>query len=256
MLSEPAVGLQLYTLRDAMEKDLVGTIHKVAEIGYSGVETAFFAEGVTLAEAASIINDAGLVVPSAHTEIPLGKHERSVLELAEAFDTQRIIWHGWPQDPNYSTVDGMKRLANIYNQANAIAQANGLQFGIHNHWWEFELQNGRFPYQVLLEEMDESIFFEIDLYWAAVAGHDPTQIVIELAGRAPLLHIKDGPAKPGMPMTAVGSGSLDLAEAIGAAEGLAEWLIVELDECATDMMTAVAESYEYLTGNGLAEGNV
>ena len=108
MLSEPAVGLQLYTLRDAMEKDLVGTIQKVAEIGYSGVETAFFAEGVTLAEAASIINDAGLVVPSAHTEIPLGEHERSVLELAEAFDTQRIIWHGWPQDPDYSTVDGMR----------------------------------------------------------------------------------------------------------------------------------------------------
>lgn len=256
MLSEPSIGLQLYTLRDAIETDLEGTIQKVAEIGYSGVETAFFPKGVALTYAANLINDAGLVVPSAHTEIPLGDHERGVLEIAEVFDTKRVIWHGWPQDPDYSTADGMKRLADVYNRANAVARANGLQFGIHNHWWEFEQQDGRFPYQLLLEEMDESIFFEIDLYWAAVAGHDPTQIVIELAGRAPLLHVKDGPAKQGQPMTAVGSGSLDLAEAIGAAEGLAEWLIVELDECATDMMTAVAESYTYLTGNGLAEGNV
>lgn len=256
MLTEPSIGLQLYTLRDAMEKDLEGTIQKVAEIGYSGVETAFFAEGVTLEYAAKLISDAGLVVPSAHTEIPLGDQEKAVLELAKTFETKRIIWHGWPQDPDYSTLDGMKRLADRYNQANAVAQANGLQFGIHNHWWEFELQDGRFPYQLLLDEMDKSIFFEIDLYWAAVAGHDPTQIVIELAGRAPLLHVKDGPAKKGMPMTAVGAGSLDLAEAIGAAEGLAEWLIVELDECATNMLEAVAESYQYLTGNGLAEGNV
>jgi hypothetical protein len=70
-----------------------------------------------------------------------------------------------------------------------------------------------------------------------------------------LLHIKDGPAVRGEPMVAVGDGVLDVPSIIQAGAGSTQWLIVELDACATDMMEAVEKSYDYLVGKGLARGN-
>jgi sugar phosphate isomerase/epimerase len=80
-------------------------------------------------------------------------------------------------------------------------------------------------------------------------------VIRQLGARVPLLHIKDGPAVLGEPMTAVGQGTLDFHEIAAAAQNYAEWFIVELDECATNMMDAVAQSYAYLTREGLARGN-
>jgi len=82
-------------------------------------------------------------------------------------------------------------------------------------------------------------------------------VVRQYAKRIPCLHIKDGPLVQGKPHTAVGKGKMKMAPIIAAADPkVLEWLIVELDECATDMMQAVRDSYAYLTGEGLAEGNV
>ena len=77
----------------------------------------------------------------------------------------------------------------------------------------------------------------------------------ELGKRAPLLHIKDGPCVKGQPMTAVGDGKVDVPAVAKAGAATAEWMIVELDSCATDMMAAVKKSYDYLTGKGFARGN-
>ena len=128
-------------------------------------------------------------------------------------------------------------------------------FGIHNHWWEFLQVEGRYVYQIMLEHLDPAIFFQVDTYWVQTAGPDPAQVVKELGPRAPLLHLKDGPAVKGKPHTAVGDGVLDFPSIVRAAEGVAEWLIVELDSCATDMLEAVEKSYQYLVGEGLARGN-
>jgi sugar phosphate isomerase/epimerase len=72
--------------------------------------------------------------------------------------------------------------------------------------------------------------------------------------RAPLLHLKDGPVSKDLPMTAVGKGKLDWKSIVAAGDGNSEWLIVELDSCATDMMEAVKDSYQYVTSEGLARG--
>ncbi|MCK5328239.1 MAG: sugar phosphate isomerase/epimerase, partial [Candidatus Latescibacteria bacterium] len=80
-------------------------------------------------------------------------------------------------------------------------------------------------------------------------------VVRELGVRAPLLHIKDGPCTKEAPMTAVGEGVVDFRSIVEAAGETAEWMIVELDRCATDMMEAVATSYTYLIEEGLARGN-
>ena len=102
---------------------------------------------------------------------------------------------------------------------------------------------------------ESTVFFQIDTYWVQTAGLDPAQVIKEFGSCAPSLHIKDGPAVQRVPQVAVGDGVMDFPSIIQAAEDTAEWLIVELDHCATDMLTAVEKSYRYLVGEGLARGN-
>ncbi len=260
-MGKAQIGLQLYTLREALAEDFLGTLRQVAEIGCAGVETAFFDESVST-EAANIklgrmnltqvgqhLRDLGLTVFSAHVDLPLGDKCEAVLRHAEAMGCQRIVWHGWPQTVRYGSVEGIRRLADDYNAANEVAAANGLQLGLHNHWWEMtpiKGVDGELPYQLLLKWLQPSIFFELDTYWATVAGRDAVSVIGELGLRAPLLHIKDGPAVHGQPMLALGSGVIDIPAIVAASRETAEWLIVELDDCATDMSGAVRGSLRYL----------
>ncbi len=241
----PRLGLQLYSVREAMAKDLTGTLQAVAEIGFDGVETAFF-EGVTLEQAAQHLRDYGLRAFCAHVDLPLGEKRDAVLRTAELFGCDRIVWHGWPEDPRYGSLDGIHQLADEYNAAHEVAQAHGLTLGLHNHWWEMTPVAGRLPYQVLRERIDARIFFELDVYWATVAGRVGAEVVRDLGARAPLLHLKDGPLTRHDPMTALGTGALPIPDIIAGARAHAEWVIVELDECATDMLEAVRQSHAYL----------
>jgi len=238
------IAVQLYTLREALAQDFAGVIKQVAGIGYAGVETAGF-PGTTPVAASRLFRDLGLAVTSAHTPLPLGDQKNEVLDTAAALGCRRIICAYLSPD-QYQTLDQIKRTCDLLNEANAVAVAHGLSLGIHNHWWEFEPVEGQYPYQVWLERLDPAIFFEIDTYWVKTAGLDPVPVIKEFGRRAPLLHIKDGPAIKGEPMTAVGDGTLDLPGILQAATEYSEWLIVELDQCATDMLEAVAKSYHYL----------
>jgi sugar phosphate isomerase/epimerase len=256
------LGFQLYTVRNEIEKDLAGTLAKVAEVGFAGVETAFWPEHVTIKDAAMALKAAGLTVCSAHCELPIGDKKSDMLEIAESFNCKRMIWHGWPEDDRYKSTEGTKQLADIYNEANAFEKINGLTFGLHNHWWEFKnIIDGRYAYEVLLDHLDEDVFFELDTYWLKVAGHDPAAIVGKFGKRAPFLHIKDGPARwtdnvaiDPEPMTAVGKGSQNFPDIVKAAGGNTEWMVVEMDKCDCEIFGAIKDSYDYLTGNGLAVG--
>ncbi len=258
------IALQLWTVRNLLKKDYAGTIEMVASMGYYAVETIPPPEGMSLREAGEIILGSGLKVCGAHVELPVdGKH--NWFEIASAFDCKTMIWHGWPEDQRYKTEEGTRELIDIYHQALKLAQSNGMSFGLHNHWWEYEKQQtGKYPYELLLENLDRDIFFEIDTYWVKVAGHNPADILQKLGNRAIMAHIKDGPARytesldddEPEPMVAVGQGTQNFPEVVKAASDNIEWMIVELDNCATDMMTAVQESYDYLTKNSLAKGKV
>jgi sugar phosphate isomerase/epimerase len=129
-----------------------------------------------------------------------------------------------------------------------------MTFGIHNHWWEFLRVGDRYAYQIAMDHLVPGVFFEVDTYWVQTAGVDPATVVRELGARAPLLHIKDGACQRGQPMTAVGDGVIDFAGIVAASGDVVEWMIVELDSCAGDMMEAVAKSCAYLTREGLADG--
>jgi sugar phosphate isomerase/epimerase len=247
---KPQIALQLYSLREALANDFAGTLQKIAAIGYRHVESAFWPEGMTVHEAAMHIRQAGLNVMAAHVELPLGERARPVFDALDALGCTRAIWHGWPQDPDYGSLDGIKRLIDQYNAANQAMRQHGFTFGLHNHWWEFEPVAGQLPYQLVKAGADPTIFFELDTYWIKTAGLDPAQVVAELGDRAPILHFKDGPAVKDEPMTAVGDGVQDFPAILRASNGAVEWVVVELDACATDMLTAVERSFYYLNNLG------
>lgn len=247
------IALQLYTVREALAADVPGTLERVAAIGFAGVETAGF-PGTTAAGMARMCRELGLAIPSAHTSLPLGDEQAKVLDDMAALGCTRLV-SGWLPPENYADPRAIRRTADLFNEAHAVAAAHGLTLGIHNHWWEFERVNGRrLAYEILLERLHPDVFLEVDTYWARVAGADPAAVLTELGSRAPLLHLKDGPGDREQPMVALGQGIMEFPAILRTADASAEWLIVELDRCATDMMTAVAESYAYLVENGWGYG--
>jgi sugar phosphate isomerase/epimerase len=96
------------------------------------------------------------------------------------------------------------------------------------------------------------VFFQIDAYWVQTGGQDPAEVVARLGDRVQQLHMKDGPCVRSEPMQALGRGDMDYGQVLRAATNL-DWLIVELDRVAGDMMEEVAESAAYLAGSGLGE---
>jgi len=249
------IALQLYSIREALAKDFQGSLEKIAEMGYIGVETAGFPPEVTPAAARQLFKKLGLTIAASHLPLPLGEDKNKVLDMAGELGCRRMICAYLPAEQYYNTLDNVRRSCDLLNEANVVARANGLSLGVHNHWWEFEAVEGEYPYYLWLEHLEADIFFEIDTYWVKTAGLDPVAVLAEFGDRAPLLHIKDGPAEIEPPMTAVGTGVMDIPKIIEAVGDKPEWLIIELDRCATDMFKAVAESYAFMIGEGLARGN-
>jgi sugar phosphate isomerase/epimerase len=245
------IAIQLYTVREALAKNFKSVVTRISEMGYVGVETAGF-PGITIEEAGDLFADLGLEVCSMHAQLPFGKQKNQVIEMAHQLEVARVVT-STPRAA-FESMDALKELCDRWNQASQIAKENDLELGLHNHWWEFTEVEGRPGFEILVEELDEDIFFQVDTYWVDTGGGDSVAVVEELGERAPLLHIKDGPLDAEKDMQAIGEGKMDVPPIIQASHGTCEWLIVELDRCETDMLEAVEKSYGYLVGNELARG--
>jgi len=194
-------------------------------------------------------------VPSAHLPLPIGDDKSRVLDTAATLGVQYVVL-AWLPAEELRTVDQIKAHCERMNEGSANAKANGLTLCYHNHWWEVELievLGDRTPLDVMLEHLDPSVAFEVDLYWVKTGGADPVLTLNRLGARVPLVHVKDGSAKVEDSMLAVGDGTLNYPAILPAAAH-ATWAIVELDRCATDMLTAVRRSYDYLVKTGLGRG--
>ena len=266
------IGFQLYTVRHELEKDFAGTVHKVADMGFIGVEMYPLPPNATPEQAVKVFKDAGLKIFSMHTDMPVGDERDKILKLADIYKCDHIIYPGWPktlstQDPDlykhadeiFNTLHKIKQRAETYNEIGEFFSKKGLHFGIHNHWWEFETTAGVIPFYYFKDNVKADIFFEIDTYWAKTGGVDPAKAVADFGKRAPFLHIKDGPAKKGDTMFAhvpSGQGSMDFQSIVKAGGTNIRWMIVEFDEYAGNIFDGLQQSYTYLTKKGLAKGKI
>lgn len=225
------IALQFYTVRDESARDFVGTLRRVAQMGYSGVEFAGYGE-LSAPELLALLNELGLRAPSSHFLNIDSSEEKLAHELAFARELgceyAVIPWMGpqrFTQTPFPTLVKELASLGQRCREA-------GLQLVYHNHDYSFHrLENGRLLLDDLLDACDPALLaLELDVYWAAYAGIDPVAYLRQHQGRIPLLHLKDMEAGEGRGMSEVGDGILDIAGLIAAGEELGtRWLVVEHD---------------------------
>ena len=244
------VSVQLYTVREALQDDLQGTLNKLAEVGFTQVEPFAFTNFPGLGEA---LTAAGLSAPTVHVHF-LGESDE---DIAAIFDAARELGIQTVIDPHapdelWTTAEGVEGIAAQLNHAAKIAAERGLRVGYHNHAHEFENKiDGQNALEYFVSKLDPEVVIELDTYWVAVGGADPVEVLGWLGDRVVALHIKDGPAtKETKDQVAVGAGSLPIREIIEAAPNALR--VIELDDSRDNRFTAVADSFAYLTKEGLA----
>lgn len=248
----PPIAIQLYSLRAQLAENYESVIRRIAEIGYVGIE--YWREGTATPErTAQLCHENGLQIMSMHAPMPMLDNMSQIVDIADTFGVRRVVCPWYPPE-RFVTLDDVRAVCDELNRANDALRENNLELHYHNHWQECAMLDSKPVYQHMLDMLAPNIGFELDLYWAQTAGLNPAEMVRDLGKRAPLLHIKDGPATMDGDMTAVGDGVVDMPAIAEASRDTAEWWIVELDRCATDMLAAVQKSYNYLTEHELAHG--
>ena len=238
-----AIGVQLYTVRDQMAKDVAATLARVAEIGYLEVEFAGYFDQ-TPEQIRALLDANGLTAPSAH----LG-YEQLRDQWDETVDAARVVGHRYLTVPaipdDMRTADGFKAAADQFNRFGEQAKAAGLAFAYHNHSYEFADQGGKPGYDILLDATDPALVdFEMDIYWTVDGGADPLAYFARYPGRFTMVHVK-GRTADGT-MTEVGSGTIDWAAIFRHHEqaGIQHYF-VEHDQ-PSDSFASIQKSYEYL----------
>lgn len=248
------IALQLYSVRDLAAKDFFGTLKKVADIGYAGVELAGF-HGHTEAETKKVLDDLGLRAASSHDGLPADQAAfDATVARAKLFGHEQTVV-AWMPPEHFQTLDAVRKLA---DQLEAYAQRlapHGLKLAYHNHAQEMVKLGDDYALGHLYN-LAPSLWGQTDIFWATNFGKcDPVAFVRQHAKKINTLHIKDGPLVEGKNWVAVGSGKVKVADCVHAADpSVLKWLIVELDACDTDMLTAVRESYQFLVKNKLGTG--
>jgi sugar phosphate isomerase/epimerase len=257
------VGVQLYTLRNAIGKDAKGTLKKVAELGYGEVESfgyngKFF--GMTPVEYKTVLSDLGLTAPSGHymygnfgnKKIPgtvLYGWDKAVEDAAALGQQYMVIAYLMPEERG--DIDNYKRTAEGISKAAEICKKSGIQLCYHNHDFEFEAQNGILPFDILTKETSADLVkIELDLYWASKAGQDPVSLFKQHKGRVALWHVKDMDNTPKKNFTEVGNGVINFATIFKNAKtsGMKHFF-VEQDECPGSPFDSIAKSIGHIKSN-------
>ncbi|MDB5016678.1 MAG: xylose isomerase [Mucilaginibacter sp.] len=261
------IGLQLYTVRDYMQKDPVATLAKVAQIGYTSVEGATYTGsemfyGMDSKTFAKVLKDNGLVMPSSHyrlgEEQVNGASQKGTLlnDWQRAVDDAAAVGVKYMVCAYLSTsergsLDHYKKVGADFNKAGEICKKSGIQLCYHNHDFEFIQEDGKFPYETLLANSDKNLVkMEMDMYWVTKANQDPIALINEHPGRFPLWHIKDMDKTTDRMFTEVGNGIIDFKKIFKYADkaGL-KYFFVEQDKCPGDPYTSITESVAYIKSN-------
>jgi sugar phosphate isomerase/epimerase len=247
------LGVQLYTVRDAAERDLPAVLEAVHKIGYQEVETYWNVYTHPAAELRRMIADHGLRVPSGHFDYA---GLDSKIEYAKTLGVDYMVCPMLPENMWYE-LDGFKRASDQLNIWGEKVRQAGMQLGLHNHNYEFRRFGDTTGFEAMMKSTDPKLVcLEMDCYWIVEAGEDPLRMFERYGNRIKLLHLKD--RKPGFPaspvkdaaaehFTEVGSGTINWKGVLAEAEknGVKHYY-VERDSGDLPAMESLAVSFKYL----------
>lgn len=242
------IGLQLYTVRDEMEKDFVGTLEKVAAMGYEGVEFAGYG-GLTPEELSATLSRLNLKAVGSHIGLDqLTNHLDEQIEMNKAIGNKYLVCP-WIAKEQYETMEALKKTVSSLTEAAERVQPHGMKIGYHNHAFELEHEvDGKTVLEQIFE-LAPNVVTELDVCWVQYSGHDPLAWIDRYQGRLPFVHFKDlAIAEDGSPITVeLGKGTLDLASVVKKAQAAgAEWLIVEQDVTQRGSLESVEASLKWI----------
>jgi sugar phosphate isomerase/epimerase len=255
--AKKSLGVQLYSVRGAVAKNLEGALEKLASLGFDNIELfgyngTFF--GKSTAEFKSILAKTGISVFSSHHTTGFAMKGKGT--LTDGWDQSVEDLHTIGAKymacsflfPNERTTENYKALPELLDKSGAVTKKAGIQFAYHNHDFEFQKFEDTLVYDhILTKTSSELVKMEMDLYWTAKAGQDPIKYFDKYPGRFELWHVKDMSAGAGE-ITEVGNGVIDFDRIFAARKkaGLKHWF-VEQDTSKGDMFDSLKMSVDYLS---------
>ncbi len=253
----PGQALQLYTLRDFTKtaSDLRTTLERVREIGYRAVQVSAVAAleaDISPDDLGQLLRELDLQCIATHRPwVSLLNETEREIALHKALGCDYVAIGGIPDGYDKLKPAEYGRFLSESLPVRMLLAGAGIRFGHHNHAFEFDRGDcgaDGSPWDVLIASGRPDYYLELDVYWAWHAGVDPVGLFRRMAGRVPVVHIKDKAVIAGEPkMAPIGEGNLPWESIIeaGNAAGV-EWWCVEQDECHRDAFASVAASYRYL----------
>ena len=246
-MAQLPIALQLYTLRNETKEDFLGTLKKVKELGYDGVEFAGFG-GYEASELKAILEDLDLKPFSSHVGLELLEdNAEEIIAYHKELGVETMVIPYLVPERRTAKEDYLK-LAESLNQSGEKIKEAGLQLCYHNHDFEFEKYDGEYGLDLIFSNTNpEFVQVELDTYWAEFAGISAVDYAAKYKGRLPLAHIKDMVTSPEKTFAEVGEGVLDIKSIVAAVEQAgAKRLIVEQDVCQRPALESVEISIRNL----------
>jgi len=230
-MAQPVLGLQLYTVREALAADFVGTIRKVSEAGYDAVEFAGKAP-MSNAELKALLDDLNLQCAGAHAPLPeLETDLDKWIDFVKEVAVDNLVLPFMPEDRRKSGEDWAK-MGGVLDAIGAKARAQGVKFSYHNHSFEFAQFDGKYGLDILYANCSaDNVLCELDTYWIKHGGADPVEFLEANIDRIPVIHLKDvADREQRGQFTSVGTGQVPVKAVMTTvdAHGI-EYAVVEQD---------------------------
>ena len=243
------IALQLYSIKELTQVDFLGTLEKVAKIGYNGVEFAGYFDTPAKVLKAKL-DDLNLKAAGSHVGIDaLDTKLDELIEYSLEINSPYLICPYLPVEMRNS-VDAYKAIAEKFNRIGEKIRSNGLSFGYHNHDFEFEKFDGEHGLDLLFKYTDPSnLFVELDTYWVEFSGLNSVDFIEKYKERTKILHIKECNNLVEKKNTEIGKGIIDFKAITAAGKKYnTEWFTVEQEYFTIDQLQSIDESYNYLKG--------
>jgi sugar phosphate isomerase/epimerase len=240
------IALQLYTVRDDAQKDMTGTLRRLAQVGYRAVELAGYGNS-TAPEVRSTLDELGMRVVASHVGLDRLEQDAALDELETLGCRYAVV--PWIPEEQRRPASALRQLVGRINRAAERARERGFVLAYHNHDFEFAPLDGTDFFQILTDEIDPDLVkLEIDVFWVKYAGRDPVELIRRHTGRVPLLHIKDMAPGDTRGMAVVGEGAMPWPEILQAGESAdTEWYVIEHDN-PSDALRDVERALRNLEG--------